>query len=487
MSQDLHSTHVDARTAAELARSDLNFLGGLLAPQSFIFAFPPFFISLFQIITGSEQRVGRYALGFPRGFAKTTWIKIVVIWHILFSDKKFILIVCAAEELAINIITDICEMLSSPNVVKLFGNWETNVFEDQKHKKVFYFRGRKIILQAIGAQTTVRGINRDNSRPDLMIMDDMQKKEDAENPELAKKLLTWMTGTLMKAASEKGCTYIFVGNMYPQNSILEKLKNAKAWTSFIVGGILADGSSLWEELKPVETLLEEWEADRELGCEDVFLSEVLNSTEIELPSGIKLDSIPKMPEYYAGTEPDGNFILIDPSGNKATSDDTAFLYCERKDGKSIATEVETGTMSPLETIRNAIKMAYRRNCRLICVEAVAYQASLLFWFNYICEQEGIIGFEFQPLSPRNQAKNRRIKRGVTRLLAEEIYLHNDVRSLVMDQYATWNPLKIHNKDELIDLVAYMEEAEMKYPHLMEIIYNAEVDSGKASEAIDMEF
>jgi len=75
-------------------------------------------------------------------------------------------------------------------------------------------------------------------------MDDVQKRETSENKELSDQLLKWILGTLMKARSNSGCTYIYVGNMYPQNCILEKLKNNTQWTSFIVGGLLADGSSL---------------------------------------------------------------------------------------------------------------------------------------------------------------------------------------------------------------------------------------------------
>lgn len=479
--------NLSSEEARKGAQQDLNFLGMLSMPEYFLFAFPAFYITLFNILVNSQKRFAHYALGIPRGFAKTTFMKLLCLWYILFSDKRFILIVCAAEDLAINIVTDVCDMLSHPNIVQLFGSWEQNCSEDQKHKKVFFFRGRTIIIQGIGAESSVRGINRSHSRPDVMVMDDIQKKEDAVNPELAKKLMTWMVGTLMKAKSEKGCTFIFVGNMYPQNSILEKLKGAKNWTSFIVGGILQDGQSLWEELKPIEELLEEWESDKDLGCEDVFLSEILNSTEIELPSGVKLESIPQCPDYYDSVPADGNYILIDPSGEKKSSDDCTINYFEVKDGKSILTDITYGVFSPLETIKKALSVAMDNNCRLICVEDVAYQSSLLFWFNYYCEQHGIIGFEFQPVSPRGQAKNRRIKRGVTRVLAGEVLLHNKVRSLVLDQYSTWNPLKTNNKDDLIDPIGYAEEVEQKYSHLMCTVLNLEDNSGDASEAIEMSF
>src|SRR5690606_24094712 len=214
-----------SQEAAELTRKDLNFLGMLADPEEFTLAFPPFYIALFGMLTACKDKLERFAIGIPRGFAKTTFIKLLCLWYILFSRKQFILIVGASEDLAVNTLSDICDLLGGANIRKLFGNWQHAIEVDTQTLKVFHFRGRNIILRAIGAGTAVRGINRKNKRPDVIIMDDVQKRETSENKELSDQLLKWILGTLMKARSNDGCTYIYVGNMYPQNCILEKLKN----------------------------------------------------------------------------------------------------------------------------------------------------------------------------------------------------------------------------------------------------------------------
>jgi reverse gyrase len=175
----------NANEAAEASRKDFNFLAMLVSPEEFVFLFPPFYIALFSLLTTFNKRVQRFAIGIPRGFAKTTYIKLLCIWYILFSAKKFILIIGASEKLAVNTLADICDMLGGRNILTLFGNWEAQIEEDTKEQKVFYFRGRHIILKAIGAGTSIRGINRKSSRPDVMIMDDVQRREDAENKELS--------------------------------------------------------------------------------------------------------------------------------------------------------------------------------------------------------------------------------------------------------------------------------------------------------------
>lgn len=463
----------DAAEARELSKVDLNFLGGLAEPEEFTLQFPPYYLSLFSLLTSFKQMYERYAVGLPRGFAKTTFMKLLVLWAILHSNKKFILLVGASADLAVNTLSDIMDLLSSPNIRALFGDWDMVKHVDRQDLKVFHFRGRVIVLRAIGAGTAVRGINRKNSRPDMIIMDDIQKREDAENPDLAKSLLNWMTGTLMKAKSNFGCTYIYVGNMYPRNSILEKLKEASTWTSLIVGGILADGSSLWEELRPIAELLDEYQADVELGQADIFCSEVLNSTDLPPPSGLDINGIPQPPEYYLTTEADGGFILIDPSSGKKLGDDCTIEHWSVIDGTAMFDQIEFGTFTPLEVIEKAIHLGMANNTRLICVEDVAYQSTLLFWFNYVCEQEGITGFTFLPVSPKNVAKNNRIKLGLLKLLKGEMYLHPRVRSLFLDQANDWNPVKTTNKDDIIDPAGYVEEVLKNYSeHVVKPVFTS---------------
>lgn len=472
-----------AQEVAELARTDLNFLGMLIDPDEFVFAFPAFYLTLFTLLTGFKSRVERYAIGIPRGFAKTTFLKLLCLWYIIFSNKSFILLVGASQGLAVNTLSDIWDMLSSDGVRKVFGNAKLEVEVDTQDFKVFHFRGRSIILRAIGAGTAVRGINRKNRRPDVIIMDDVQTREDSENSELAQALLRWIAGTLAKARSNAGCTYIYVGNMYPRNCILEKLKNNTQWTSLIVGGILADGSSLWEELRPIEDLLNEYQADTELGLSEIFVSEILNSTDVALASGIDVNKIPTLPSYFQDTEPEGSFIVIDPSSGKKQGDDCTINHFSLIDGHPIMDKVLFGTFTPLETIEKALSLGLANGTRLICVEDVAYQSTLLFWFQHICDRDGISGFEFVPVSPKGQAKNNRIKRGLLRVMKGEVFLHPEVRSLVISQITEWNPAKINNKDDIIDPIGYCEEIEQTYGQLtLKQIFDVEASEVAASHS-----
>jgi len=463
---DLVEISTSGAEAAALCRQALNFLGMLANPEEFVFGFPPFYLTLFTLLTAFKEKVERFAIGIPRGFAKTTFIKLLCLWYILFSNRQFILIVGASEDLAVNTLSDICDLLDSLSIRKLFGNWRAVCEVDTQAQKVFTFRGRDLVLRAIGAGTAVRGINRKNKRPDVIIMDDVQKREIAENKELSDQLLKWVLGTLMKARSNSGCTYIYVGNMYPQNCILDKLRTNPQWTSFVVGGILEDGTSLWEELRPVAELLEEYQSDLAMGHPEIFISEILNSTDMLPASGLDIHKIPLLPDYYQSIlddgEADGSFIIIDPSSGKKSGDDCTINHYSIVDGKPVLDTILFGTFTPLETIQKAIELGIKNNTRLIAVEGVAYQSTLLFWFNHVCNEQGMTGFEFVDLSPKGQAKNTRIKRGLLGLLAGDIYLAPATRSLVLTQALEWNPMKIDNKDDIIDPIGYVDELLQNY-------------------------
>ena len=146
---DTTQVGTDAGSAMKMAKEDLNFLAMLAAPETFFLLFPPFYLTLFQLLTSFKKRVERFAIGIPRGFAKTTFIKILCVWYILFSHKRFILIVGASEELAVNTVSDICSLLSSLNIIKLFGRWNAEIEVDQQGTKIIHYRGQKFLRQSL--------------------------------------------------------------------------------------------------------------------------------------------------------------------------------------------------------------------------------------------------------------------------------------------------------------------------------------------------
>jgi hypothetical protein len=442
----------------ENAKHSLDFLASLALPTVFKYLFPPVFQAIWFWLLSYVHKVrdfSQLAIGLPRGFGKTMLIKIFVLYCILFTRKQFILIICGTQTKANNIITDIIGMLNEPNIKRVFGDWKVGVETDRQDLKRFGFRGRNVILMGAGANSDIRGITLENARPDVMIFDDIQTREDADSDVVSANIETWMVGTAMKAKSPEGCLFVFIANMYPtKHSLLRKLKHNPTWTKFIAGGILADGTSLWEDLQPIAQLVKEFENDLSMGRPEIFYAEVLNDENASVNNFIDISKIPENPYTSSDSLHQGNFIIIDPSNDKANSDAVSLGYFELYDGKPVAKEIVEGRLSPGASIEEALKLAFKYNCRLIAVEANAYQYSFLYWFNFICNQRGIIGINCVDVYSGQLSKNSRILTMFKSLLKGEIYVDNKCKAQVTSQIVSFNPLKTNNVDGVLDLLTY---------------------------------
>lgn len=462
-------------------RTSLDFLAALILVDVYKYGYPPLFHGLWQLICGAALEVKakpKYALGIPRGFSKTVVLKLYVVWLILFSDRKFILVVCNTEKHAFNFIADVANMLSSSNIVRIFGNWRASMGDtDTKDTKKFSFRGRDIVLAAIGSGSSPRGLNINYLRPDIVIMDDMQNRDEAANPTVASELFDWMLGTLMKACDPHRCVFIFVGNMYPfEGSILRKLKHSPSWISFITGAILADGTSIWPEHRDIHDLLQEYQTDAEQGRQHIFFAEVMNDEESGTASGVDTSKIKKVEESLTVEHAQGGYVIIDPSGKKQTSDDTAIGAVLVFDGIPIYWEAVSRQMDPFETIKTATELAMKYGMQLICVEGVAYQSTLIFWFNKYYVENGIEGIHVGELSTGGMQKNARIWEFLKKLLSGKNMLGNDCRNAIIYEISQWNPLKRDNKDNLLDVGAYMDVPMQLWPEKVTLLVHAAVDN-----------
>ena len=475
----------------KLASLSLDFLSALANPDGHTYNFPPTYTAIWKWLltyVHKHRDFSKLALGMPRGFAKTALMKLFILYAVLYTDRKFILVIAANAKLATNITSDVCDFLDSPNVKATYGDWRLGLEKDTQELKKFGFRGRNIILAAIGESGSPRGLNIKNSRPDVMVFDDIQTREDADSVAVSEAIYKKMLGTTMKAKAPDGCLYLFLANMYPTpNSILRKLKHNPSWIKFIVGGILADGSSLWEELHPIQQLLEEYENDVNSGAPEIFHSEVLNDENASVNSAVDVSKIPS----YSDLEHEiaaGSFIVVDPSNDKANSDLVSIGCFKVYSGVPILVDVVDARLSPGETIRESLKMAMRNNCFLIVAESNAYQYSLLYWFDIIATQLGIRGIKFEPIYSGTRSKNTRILSMFKQLMSSpaEVGIADNVRSMALNYITQFNPLRTDNVDNLLDLLTYAPRVVNEMRHLMVINGELvlEIDTISAEDSAD---
>lgn len=452
--------------AVEACKTDPNFFSRFGMPDVHEYDLPEFysevwFFLIARILTVRDtlHSVFRFALGLPRGHAKTTFSKLLVAYGVLFGLFDFVLIVGSSEDRAQDILDDINGILGSDNVRKVFGDWNSPraVERDTREVKIRNFLGREIILAAVGAGTALRGINIRNRRPGFILLDDVQTKENDESFTERDRLLRWILSTLLKSRDPKHCFIFYIGNMYSEQCILKQLQNNKMWTTLITGAILADGTALWPELHPLENLLEEYEHDSSLGKADIWFAEIMNDpqsvTQSLFPDGL----IPDCP--YAedsDLEVQASFITVDPAGFRSDSDDNVVVAHKLINDTPLIAEIRAGKWDPETTILEAIDCAIENRCTYIGIESVAYQQTLKFWMELYLESYGLDNsMTVLEIKPGIASKHSRIRGWVANVLNSNYYvLRSADRALILWQGIRYRAGKKDNQDDILDGCAF---------------------------------
>lgn len=464
----------DPKEAYERGYRDINFFAALAAPGITTSNWPIFYQVLWKVLVDRKpEQIGkllRFALGLPRGHAKTTFVKVVICWLIVYDKATFILILCANGPLAETLLADIHDMLGSPNMEAVYGPWTMNCAVDNAEMKKAMYHKRPVILVARGVDAGIRGLNIKHHRPDVIFCDDVQTKANDRSPTERQNLLVTLVSTVFKAAAYTGNRWIiYVGNMYSEECILNRFKLNSKWISLVTGAILENGQPLWPELHSLEDLMESFQHDEELGLSDEWFAEVMNDPKALATSLLNAGALPNCP--YSDEElqyPDGCFITVDPAGFESASDDNYISVHYIYDGKGIVVERKGGAeiSNPEDLVLSALSLAVKHGASLIGVESVGFQSTLQFWFTKYISDAEIQGLHIVPLTPRKRAKEQRIRLFVAELYAGNYYQSNSARPAFVYQATAYKLGKKDNKDDLLDSDAYGLDVRNEHWHLV---------------------
>jgi hypothetical protein len=450
--------------------SDINFFSAIVLGDVMEYPFPEFYVNIHLMLlkalidrnNSAIRKILRIAIGLPRGFAKTTFMKVLAVWLLAYDFSTFILITCATEPLAENFLADLDDMLSDEQFQAIYGRWTANKGIDNQQKKTCMFRNRPVLLVAIGAGTSVRGLNLKHRRPDTLLCDDMQTEANDRSETDRERLFDWFIGTLLKLVTPSHSLAFYLGNMYSDVCILYKLKLNPYWISLITGCILSDKKSLWEEVHPIEALRESFNHDQSLNRAAIWLAEMMNdpiSARVALlPDGL----IPECEFDEEHMVPDFGFLTIDPAGFKLASDDNVVIAHYILDSKPVVVEVSADKFNPEQLILEAFRMCMLHNIHVIGVESVAYQSTLLFWFNKYIPVYNMHHIQVVELSPRGRQKEQRIRTWISTVLSGSYQVFGNARQKIVWQAAQYKIGKKDNRDDILDGCAYGQDMINEY-------------------------
>ncbi|HHT9138414.1 MAG TPA: phage terminase large subunit [Candidatus Wunengus sp. YC60] len=211
------------------------------------------------LIDMKTKRGARYAIAAPRGFAKSTIVGLqYAIYCICYKLEDFIVIASSTSSQATDFLRHIKEEFETnerlkadfPEVCEVGGKllpprWTQSEIITSNDVKVV----------ALGTGQQLRGRRHKESRPTLIILDDIETDESVENPDSRYKLEDWINKTVLKAGDAR-TNVIIIGTLHHPASLLAKYTDPKqcpGWNSKVYKAVIsyAEAVELWEQWKRV--------------------------------------------------------------------------------------------------------------------------------------------------------------------------------------------------------------------------------------------
>lgn len=448
-----------------LLRVDAEFFIEFFLAQELTSEVPEFHKEIWASMTDSDKQ--RILLAIPRDHAKTTLAKLAVVWYFLFTSHRFCVYLSNTNTIAKNACKDVIGFLRSPNFEMVFGKIKFSKDSDTESLWIFEIpmgNGvmKKCILRAVGAGQQMRGINIDNQRPDISVVDDVEDNENTDSPLLQKKLDKWIFGPFIKALARQK-KIIWLGNMLQKTSLLARLSQNPKWNPVVFGAIIKDSltgslQSLWPERWPIDELVADFHEYRGLGLIETWMCEMMN-----MPghgeNGFTIEQV----NFQPAPTPGGNmrmrctWITIDPAfGEKASNDSTAIVvHALPEEGPPMVVEYVHAQMDESTMFDHTMRLATKWNCWVWGIEAIAAQKVLITLFKVMLAGRMMANqVDIIPLmAGKGDPKVSRIKAWVS-LMARGEYAIPEGDMEIVTQLTTYNMRKDSNKDDLIDSCAY---------------------------------
>ena len=252
---------IELSEAVQLAAIDTDFYGRFFFPQTIRQKSPPFHALMDAKLEGPSRKVSFMVF---RDGAKTTKLRIFLSKRIAYAISRTILIVGKSQDHSRRTV----EWLMSK--VEYNSLW-ANTFALRKGKKwtseeIEIFHGTDdvpIRVIALGITGSTRGINVDDYRPDLIVIDDPCDEENTATPEQRQKtedlLLGSLNNSLAPASEFPRAKIVLLQTLLHPEDVISKCDADPSWDSVRISVFREDGTSSWPDRYPTKDLLREKE------------------------------------------------------------------------------------------------------------------------------------------------------------------------------------------------------------------------------------
>jgi hypothetical protein bfra3_16153 len=251
----------------------------------------------------------------PRGHAKSTHMDIFVPLWLIFQPKRlinFMVVVGQSEDSATRLLGDIqAELEYNQRIIADFGeqrasaSWQSGEFKAANGVKFL----------ACGRGQSPRGLRDRESRPDYIVIDDLDDNELCRNEKRVRDLTSWVKGALFGALDVGRGRFIMVGNLISKTSVLFNISRTKGVFLSKIQAVDKNGEPVWKEkwTKEEAQIYREFVGYRDWEKE-MMHNPIVDGT-IFRADWIRYKRMPKLTKY------DMLVCYTDPSFKSTTSND----------------------------------------------------------------------------------------------------------------------------------------------------------------------
>jgi len=201
---------------------------------------------LYQMLEALTQRPGaRLAVAAPRNSAKSTLVTLLYpLWSICYRRHRFVVLLSDTADKAAEFLDHIKhELVNNPRLAE---DYPEACERGGRYPRAPRWRANEIItannikVAAQGVNQNIRGRRYVETRPDLIIVDDAESRENTHTAEARAKLDEWFNKSVLKAGT-KQTRVLVVGTIQHYDSLLERLTNpikSPLWESRIYRSVI---------------------------------------------------------------------------------------------------------------------------------------------------------------------------------------------------------------------------------------------------------
>ncbi|MCK6483007.1 MAG: phage terminase large subunit [Phycisphaerae bacterium] len=244
-----------------VARRSLRAFGHLYLPHHLEKPASKMHEELFSLLEALPGQPGaRLALAAPRGSAKSTLVGLVfVLWSICHKLNRYIVLISDTADKASDFLAHVKHELVHNDL--LAQNYPEVCEPQRMAPRPPRWKASEIIthndvkITALGVGQNIRGRRHVESRPDLIILDDVENRENTGTPDGRKKLSEWFNKSILKAGT-KQTQVIVIGTIPHYDSLLAGLTDpmkSPVWTGRTYRSVLrwSEAQDLWERWSAV--------------------------------------------------------------------------------------------------------------------------------------------------------------------------------------------------------------------------------------------